>query len=58
MDHPLLADYCTDSLFLSTLPLVVNPLSGEHVNVSTATIAAATGNESLGGNETELIDAR
>ena len=53
MDHPLLADYCTDSLFLTTLPLVANPLSGEHANVSTASIAAL--NDSL-GNDTELLD--
>ena len=52
VDHPLLADYCTDSLFLTTLPLVVNPLSGEHANVSTASIAALNG--SL-GNDTELL---
>ncbi|XP_043216384.1 band 3 anion exchange protein-like isoform X3 [Amphibalanus amphitrite] len=57
IEHPLLADYCTDSLFLSTLPLVVNPLSGEHMNVSTAMVAAANGNDTISANETELIDA-
>ena len=54
IDHPLLADYCTDSLFLTTLPLVVNPLSGEHVNVTTASHPALNASYS---DDTEFIDA-
>ena len=54
MDHPLLSDYCADSLFLTTLPLVVNPLSGEHANVSTASVAAF--NATQAANDTDRVE--